>query len=484
VGTLLDRALVRRLWHAAALFGLVASAIGAAALSVRLTNANPPPLGVVIVTLDTTRADRLSVYGYMNATLPHLERLAREGVVFDQAVSAAPLTLPAHCSLFTGLLPPRHGVRDNAAAPLAATLPTLAEILQRRGFRTGAFVGSVVLDPSRGLARGFEEYRGVSSNGDTESPRQRRGDAVMTDALHWLDGIGDSPFLLWAHLYDPHRPYDPPEPYRSKHDDPYIGEIAFADAQIGRLLDDLARRNLLDRTIVVVAGDHGESLGEHGERDHGIFVYESVLHVPLILSAPNVPSGRVNDVVRLVDVMPTVLDLAGVPSLPVDGISLVGRMRGTTRPLDLEAYSESLYPRRFGWSPVRSLRAGRFKLIEAPRRELYDLETDPFEQRNLYQDRRPLATLLEQRLVTLGGGAPVKLADRDPAVAADLRRRLASLGYVASAPRTTDQTPNGPPDPKDCLGVGTPAAFRASSPACKRGAMADDADDLDGKGRP
>jgi arylsulfatase A-like enzyme len=172
-------------------------------------------------------------------------------------------------------------------------------------------------------------------------------------------------------------------------------------------------------------------------------------------------------------VMPTVLDLAGVPSPPVDGISLVGRMRGTTRPLDLEAYSESLYPRRFGWSPVRSLRAGRFKLIEAPRRELYDLETDPFEQRNLYQDRRPLATLLEQRLVTLGGGAPVKLADRDPAVAADLRQRLASLGYVASAPRTADQTPNGPPDPKDCLGVGTPAAFRASSPACKRGEMAE-----------
>jgi choline-sulfatase len=480
----LDRAFVRRLSRAAALFGLGASGIGVAAWSIRLTDTTSAPIGIVIVTLDTTRADRLSIYGYMNATMPSLERLAGEGVVFDQASAPAPLTLPSHCSIFTGLLPPRHGVRDNASAPLAPTVPTLAEILRRRGFRTGAFVGSVVLDANRGLARGFEEYRGVMSNGGSDSPRQRRGDAVLTDALHWLDSVGDAPFLLWTHLYDPHRPYDAPEPYRSKYDDPYIGEIAFADAQIGRLMDDLARRKLLDRTIVVVAGDHGESLGEHGERDHGIFVYESVLHVPLIVRAPSLPPGRVDDVVRLVDVMPTVLDLAGVPSPSVDGVSLTGRMRGMTRHLDLEAYSESLYPRRFGWSPVRSLRAGRFKLIEAPRRELYDLETDPFEQRNLYPERRPLGTLLEHRLAAVNGGAPVKLADKDPAAGADLRQRLAALGYVASAP-PADRTAGDLPDPKDCLGEATGEAFRASAPpACKRGEMADDADGLEGKGRP
>jgi arylsulfatase A-like enzyme len=480
---LLDRAFLQRLSRAAALFALAASAIGIAAVSVRLTNANSAPMGIVIVTLDTTRADRLSIYGYMNAAMPALERLAEEGVVFDQASATAPLTLPSHCSIFTGLLPPRHGVRDNAAAPLADTVPTLAEILQRRGFRTGAFVGSVVLDAGRGLARGFEEYRGVTPNPDTgSSPQQRRGDEVISDALHWLDGITDVPFFMWAHLYDPHRPYDPPEPYRSRFDDAYVGEIAFADAQIGRLMDDLARRKVLDRTIVVIAADHGESLGEHGERDHGIFVYENVLHVPLIVKVPNVPPGRVNDIVRLVDVMPTVLDFAGVPAPTADGVSLAGLMRGTTGHLDLEAYSESLYPRRFGWSPVRSLRAGRFKLIEAPRREMYDLEKDPFEQRNLYQDRRPLAALLERRLVTLEGGAPARQIAGDETVAPDLRRRLASLGYVASAAPVPEQIPGDLPDPKDCLSEAP--TFRASaSPACKRGDMVDDADGLEGKGR-
>ena len=210
----------------------------------------------------------------------------------------------------------------------------------------------------------------------------------MTDAIRWLDGIEGSRFFLWVHLYDPHRPYNPPEPYRSTYGDPYVGEIAFADSQIGRLLETLDRRRLLDRTIVVVAGDHGESLGDHGERDHGIFVYESTLQVPLIVRAPHVSSRRIADVVRLVDVMPTVLDLLQVHSGPVDGVSLTALMRGQPQDLKLDAYSESLYPRRFGGSPLRALRAGRYKLIDAPRPELYDLDRDPFEQRNIYDERR------------------------------------------------------------------------------------------------
>jgi arylsulfatase A-like enzyme len=217
------------------------------------------------------------------------------------------LTLPAHTSLFTGLSPPRHGVRDNVDEALAAGHATLAETLQATGFRTGAFVGSIVPAPGRGLDRGFDEYTGPGSavpNSAIESrARQRRADAVVTDAVQWLDSVAGSRFFLWAHLYDAHRPYDPPEPYRSAYHDPYVGEIAFADSQIGRLLGALEARRLMKDTIVIVAGDHGESLGDHGERDHGIFVYESVLRVPLVIRAPTVSPRRVSGVVRLTDVM-------------------------------------------------------------------------------------------------------------------------------------------------------------------------------------
>ncbi len=330
-------------------------------------SADRPQVNIVVITLDTTRADRLSPYGYMDASMPALERLAREGVIFDRAMTVAPLTLPAHSSVFTGLFPPRHGVRDNADRALASNHTTLAETLRAHGFRTGAFVSSVVLASDRGLAQGFDRYVDVPASDDRRPRRlQRRGDEVMTDAIRWVDEVRSAPFFLWAHLYDPHRPYDPPEPYRSRHFDPYVGEIAFADAQIGRLLDRLRERGLLERTIVIVAGDHGESLGEHGEENHGIFVYENVLRVPLIIRVPDalksrsVAPRRVGDIVRLVDVTPTVLDLLGLTVLssngerPIDGVSLVDRMRGTPQTSELEAYAESLYPARFGMEPFEN----------------------------------------------------------------------------------------------------------------------------------
>lgn len=435
---------------------LIASTAAVAGVWWRGVHRRPePPLGIVIITLDTTRADRLPVYGFAEAAMPHLERLAREGVVFDRATSVAPLTLPAHCSLFTGLFPPAHGVRDNGDPPLSPDHTTLAEMLRAQGFRTGAFVGSAVLDADRGLAQGFDQYAGVA---DIGAPRtaaaRRRGDEVVTDAVRWIDGIEASRFFLWAHLYDPHRPYNPPEPFRSRYSDPYIGEIAFADSQIGRLLDALDRRSLLDRTIVVVAADHGESLDDHGERDHGVFVYQSTLHVPLIIRAPHVPPRRIADVVRLVDVMPTVLDLLGLNSAPVDGVSLAAMMHGDARDVELDAYSESLYPQRFGWSPLRALRAGRYKLIDAPRPELYDLDRDPFEQRNIYDERRTVAVALAQRLGTFDRAlAPASRSASESPTSDELRQRLAALGYIASDPPSRSSQDSNLPDPKDCIAV-------------------------------
>ncbi|MGH9315456.1 MAG: sulfatase family protein [Vicinamibacterales bacterium] len=416
----------------------------------------PSPLGILIVTLDTTRADYLSAYGAGPVWTPNLDRLAADGVVFEQAMSVAPLTLPAHCSLFTGLLPPRHGVRDNAGASLAADHQTLAEVLQRRGFETAAFVGSVVLSAGRGLEAGFDVYDDGITKGRPATGRglQRPADHVVDQAIAWLEGRRDAPFFLWVHLYDPHAPYDPPEPFRTAYgDDPYAGEIAFADAQLGRLLDVLDRRRLLDRTAVIVAGDHGESLNEHGERGHGIFLYQNVIRVPLIVRVAGVPARRVPEVTRLVDVMPTVLELAGAPPAASDGVSLVAAMTGAAGSLDLEAYSESLYPTRFGWSPLRSLRDGRFKLIEAPRPELYDLEIDPAERHNLYAERSAIAALMSRRLSALTRQYVSRHDARDSVgPAPETIERLAALGYVG-APRTPLNEVGRPlPDPKDHIG--------------------------------
>jgi arylsulfatase A-like enzyme len=403
---------------------VLAVACAAAGLAVPAWNATRPgirPGGVVIVTLDTTRADRLTPYGFMDASMPHLERLAREGVVFDRAVTPAPLTLPAHASLFTGLYPHHHAVRDNAGRPLAGSFTTLAETLRSHGFHTSAFVGSVVLASDRGLSQGFEKY------GDVPAGRQRRADSVIGDAIEWLEEVDAAPFFLWAHLYDPHLPYDPPEPFRSRYLDSYVGEIAYADAQLGRLIESLERRGLLDRTMVIVAGDHGESLGDHGERDHGMLLYEGVLRVPLIARVPGVRARRVPSIVRLIDVMPTVLDRLDLDGPRTDGISLSGMMEGRERERELEALSESLYPVRFGRAAIRAWRDGRFKLIDASPAELYDLERDPFEQRNLSEDRPVLARLLMERI--RGAGGRLTAAPPPSAPSAELKERLAALGY-------------------------------------------------------
>jgi len=444
---------------------LLVACAAVAAMWWRVADRDTAPTGIVIITLDTTRVDRLSAYGFMNASQPHLDRLARDGVIFEQAISVAPLTLPAHSSLFTGLFPPAHGVRDNAGPPLHAVNETLAERLRAQGFRTGAFTGSIVLGEDRGLAQGFQHYSvpvEAASGGETRVAIQRRADAVVSDAIRWLDGVAGSRFLLWAHLYDPHRPYDPPEPYRSRYSDPYVGEIAFADEQIGRLLDGLRQRGLLPRTLVVVTGDHGESLGDHGERDHGIFVYENVLRVPLIISGPAVAPARVSGLVRLVDVMPTVLNLVGLPYPRTDGVSLVEMMKGG-RDLDLDVYAESFYPQRLGWAPLRTLRRGRFKLIDAPRPELYDLVRDPFEWRNIHGDEPTVTADLTRRLTRIAG-SPAMHEENE--VDAELRERVAALGYVGATqlPATREKWP----DPKDRIATLNLGSVNPASRECGR----------------
>jgi len=382
------------------------------------------PRDVVIVTLDTTRADYLGPYASGRAATPSIDRIARDGLVFDEAITVAPLTLPAHCSLFTGLLPPRHGVRDNADGPLATNHPVLAGVLRDRGFDTAAFVASTVLARDRGLARGFTTYREDAPAERHPARRGRRADAVIDEAIAWLRQRNDTPFFLWVHLYDPHAPYDVPEPFATEYaDDPYAGEIAFMDAHLGRLMDALDR----DRTIVILAGDHGESLGAHGEAEHGHSLYQPVLHVPLIARVPGIGARRVPGVVRLVDVMPTVLDLLGIAVTPMDGVSLLPLVRGER--LELETYSESLYPVRSGSAPVRSLRSGRYKLIASPGPELYDLHHDRYERVNLAAERRPLVAAMRTRLAEFDPSSR-HAAPNLTVPSRELRERLAALGYV------------------------------------------------------
>ena len=336
----------------------------------------PASLSVVLITLDTLRADVLGCYGGGVAT-PHIDRLAREGVLFEQATATVPLTLPSHSSILTGLLPVRHGVRDNGGFFLEASFTTLAERFQSAGYATGAFVGAWVLERRWGLAQGFDHY----SDSFVEEEFQRRGDSVVADALAWLGQVpAERRFLAWIHLFDAHTPYDAPEPFGSRYaSQPYYGEVAYVDALVGRLLEELDRRRRQENTIVVLMADHGEGLGEHGEPEHGLFVYDATMAVPLIIRTPWGPTGRSQTQVSSVDVFPTVLDLVGLPPEPgIDGASLLPALQDLKHEMGHVAYVETYFPLyHFGWHPLRGLRDRRYKLIQASRAELYDLATDP-----------------------------------------------------------------------------------------------------------
>jgi choline-sulfatase len=400
---------------------------------------------LLLVTLDTVRADHLGCYGYAAAETPTLDRLAAEGVRFAHASSPVPLTLPSHTTLLTGLLPPHHGARNNGVRGLTAETPTLATLLAGAGYRTAAFVAAFVLDHRFGLERGFQVYDDEierPANASWLLEAERPGDQVVDRALAWLERDDPRPFFLWVHLYDAHAPYNPPSPYRERHpDQPYDGAIAFADAQVGRLLASLGQRGLAAGTVVAVVADHGESLGEHGELTHGLLLYEPALAVPLLLRAPGLRPHAVATPVSTVDLAPTLAGLlgrrfaggaAGAATRELDGRDLSATLLAGREPAPGEIYAETRYPEVFGWSPLYALRRRGLKFIAAPHPELYDLGADPAEARNLAGQGAATASGFAARLAAIAANAP----STRPAAAPDqeTRQRLASLGYVAAAP--------------------------------------------------
>ncbi len=396
---------------------------------------------VLLITVDTTRADYLGCYGRPGGHTPNMDRLAREGTLFTRCTTCSPLTLPSHASILTSLYPYAHGARHNGIGRLADSNLTLAEALRAAGFRTQATVASTVLDRKFGTDQGFEVYHDVaaSESGDERNTR-RRGDAVCNDALEMLRSLARDRFFIWVHFYDAHYPYLSPRIADRESPDAYEDRISFIDAQIGRLLEGLTQLRLERRTLVVLVADHGEAFGEHSEIMHGDFLYETTLHTPLILRGePQISAGKkITAQVRTIDIAPTILALAGVPAWnQAQGVSLLPLLSDQTDDLNLAAYSETLLGQAlFGLSALRSLSAGGWKYVHAPRPELYDLINDPGETRNVAAEQPDRIAALREEVRNLLAAAPPAPAKEDRVVAMDAadRATLESLGYVAAAP--------------------------------------------------
>ncbi len=380
---------------------------------------------VVLVTIDTLRADHVGTYGAPSGSTPVLDDLAAEGLRFENAITPVPLTRPAHASLLTGLYPPEHGIRDNLPAKLDSSIPTLATRTKAAGYHTAAFVGSFLLGRGSGFEAGFDVFGdgSASSSGGTGdrvgASAERRAGEVAGEALQYLS-TAPSPFFLWVHFYDPHAPYDPPGAFAGKG---YAGEVGYVDSQVGRIVEGLRLRGVLDSTLVVVTADHGEALGGHGEDEHGILVYEETLRVPLLVRGPGFPARRVvSEPVSLVD----------VPRIVLEGVSTPER-----ESLYFESYYGNLH---FGWAPLRGIREGSMKLIFSTRPELYDLGTDPREARDISTERQDVARRLYAELEKVSQKKPPPGAQLNPG---DLER-LASLGYVGAASKKETGA-----DPKD-----------------------------------
>jgi arylsulfatase A-like enzyme len=440
----------------------------------RIASASPPAPrpNIILITLDTTRADRMGFLGSKRGLTPNLDAMARQGVVFTRAYAHVPITTASHATILTGTYPQFNRVND-FGVPLSSRLPYLPDLLRAQGYHTGAFVGSLILDPLDGTAPGFDRGFEIYDAGfhlrrhgmDRYQSVERRASEVVSHVLAWLSQLPNGPFFLWVHLYDAHDPYDPPPPFKARFaSQPYDGEIAYADSAVGKLLAEIRKHGLYDETLIAVMADHGESLGAHGENTHGIFLYDETLHVPLLFKLPasHAAGGRVDARVRLVDVAPTILQEAGLP-VPneMQGKSLSAMMKpaasshgAAAAEEERSAYAETDYPyRAFGWSSLRALRSGKYLYIRAPERELYNQAIDPEAAHNLAGGAKAVADTIasqldEFRLRT--SQTLVELAKPD----AEQMQKLQALGYVASdASSTRDDEKLTRVDPKTKIEV-------------------------------
>ena len=437
--------------------------VAIAVTSATAAPAPPPAPNVVVITIDTLRPDHLGCYGYKQIHTPNIDALAADGYRFERAYTPVPVTLPSHTVIFTGTYPLLSGMHDFSGNKLNASQPTLASVLKENGYATGAVVAAAVLDSRFGLNHGFDFYydhfdfnRLDESNLDE---MERPGNIVADTALDWLSKNSSKKFFLWMHLYDPHYPYAPPAPYSEEYKDhPYDGEIAFADAQVGRLIAFLKSKSLYKNTIIVLTGDHGESLGEHGEKTHGFFIYNATLHVPTIVHLPGAQADKpVAEMISTADLMPTVLRAVKIDVPPqVQGRNLLPLLTKRQDEPPRALYAESFLPRlHFNWSELRSAETDNYHFIDAPKPELYDLTKDPGETHNLFSDKKAVAEEMRAKLTGLirDYSAGQELAEKtglDP----ELMERLKSLGYAGfsggSVPTITDRNL---PDPKDRIDV-------------------------------
>src|SRR5713226_2191375 len=423
---------------------------------------NPAP-NVVVITIDTLRADHLGCYGYKQIRTPNIDALALDGLRFERAYTPVPVTLPAHAVIFTGTYPMLSGMHDFAANKLNPTQPTLASVLKEQGYTTGAVIGSAVLDSRFGLNHGFDFYydhfdfnRLQESNLDE---MERSGNVVADVTLDWLSKNYQKKFFLWMHLYDPHYPYRPPPPYRDEYKDRlYDGEIAFADAQVGRLIRFLKEKGLYRNTLIVLTGDHGESLGEHGEKTHGFFIYNATLHVPVIFHLPGGVSAKtMPELVSLADLMPTVLKALKIEAPPqVQGRNLLPLMAPRKEDESRSLYGETFLPRlHFNWSELRGVETGNYHFIDAPKPELYDLTKDPGETQNLLPQKKAVGEEMQAKLAALireysAGQEMAQKTGLDP----ELMERLKSLGYAGFSGGGNPTISNRElPDPKDRIQI-------------------------------
>jgi choline-sulfatase len=412
-----------------------------------------PKAPVVLISVDTLRSDHLPFYGYAGVETPALSALRKDSVLFERAYSQVPLTLPSHASIFTGLLPAGHGIHDNLGYRLKPEVPTLAELMKKAGYRTGGAISAFVLLGATGMGRGFDFYDdGIEANKPhmATSMIQRPGAETEASLRKWIEGESHDPLFAFLHLYEPHTPYEPKEPYRTRYASSlYDGEIATADEIVGNFVRFLKEKGIYDRALVVFLSDHGESLGEHGEEEHGVFLYRATLQVPLLVKLPKGQyAGRtVKDTVQLTDVFPTIGEAVAAPGFPrIEGnVNLLSLATGAAAP-ERRIYAETVFPRtHFGWADLASVLDGKWQYVDAPRPEFYDLAADPGEVTNLVEKKpgpfRSMKLDLEKR----------KAAFEVPGVIdEEEKKKLASLGYLSTGATTG---PGPLPDPKDEIGV-------------------------------